>query len=758
MRPNVKKIADALSLFGFVKNDKSGVEMEVEGDERAVEEFERRVIADAPPSAKIDEIVSSRLPYLGYERFSIEKSGLGDGKSVSVPVDLPTCGDCKAEMLSPSDRRSGYAFINCTNCGPRYTIIKSQPYDRPATTMAQFEMCPECRAEYEDASNRRFHAQPIACPNCGPALFLKDAQGGVIECRDPVGRVIEEIIKGKIVAIKGIGGFHLACDARSADAVASLRTRKRRDERPFAVMFKNMAEIKKAAHVSAEEEKLLASYRAPIVLLKRKTPFPFPESVCAGLPTIGAFLPYAPLHALLFESENTPGVMALVMTSCNVHDEPIVYIDSFDSNRLARLADFTLTHNRPILVRCDDSVAAVYSGAETVIRRARGYVPQSQRFAAPFKKTVLAVGAELKSAVCLCFDEHAVISQHIGDLQNVETFDAFLETIGHLESLFETRPEAIVRDLHPDFLSSRYAEERAEKEGLQIISLQHHAAHALSCMAENGLREESCICFAFDGTGLGSDGAIWGGEAFAATPEKIKRVGHIEYFPQPLGDKNAKRPWMTALCMARSFAPGVPLPASIARYAESGAGKLLDETLKLGAGKLLRSSSMGRLFDAVSALLDVKTEAAYEAQAALALESVSLPDVPLDGAYETPIERRGDMFVARIEPLINGIIADIERGAPASDAGGRFHAAVVSSFTTMAEALREKSGINNIVLSGGCFLNRILAERFTAELKKRGFDVYIHGTVPSGDGGVSLGQAYYAWRLQNVHGYTYESD
>jgi len=363
----------------------------------------------------------------------------------------------------------------------------------------------------------------------------------------------------------------------------------------------------------------------------------------------------------------------------------------------------------------------------------------------------------LKNTVCLCFEEHAVLSQHVGDLQNVETFDAFLETIGHLEGLFETRPELLVRDAHPDFLSSRYAAERAEKEGLQIISLQHHAAHALSCIAENGLFEKSCLCLTFDGTGLGSDGAVWGGEIFEATPDKIKRAGHIEYFPQPFGDKSARLPWTTALCMVRRFAPEIRPPDSVARYAQSGAGKILDETLKRGAGKMPRSSSMGRLFDAVSALLDVNTEASYEAQAAIALESVSLPDVGLDDAYDMPVESEGGLFVARIAPLIKGIIADAARGADVSEAGGRFHAAVVSSFSSMAEALREKSGINNIVLSGGCFLNRILAERFTAELKKRGFDVYAHRTVPPGDGGVSLGQAYYAWRLQNVHGYTYES-
>ena len=756
-RPFVYRIANELKLRGTVLNDSDGVLVDAEAAPDVLRTFEQRLRAEAPAASHIDDLVSHAMPYFGYSGFSIEHSSQATGRTGRPPVDLALCPDCKRELLDPKDRRYGYPFINCTNCGPRYTIIKSLPYDRPATTMAGFPLCGDCAAEYENPVDRRFHAQPVACHNCGPSLQVLDATGAPVATGDPVGTVIEVLRGGGIAAIKGLGGFHLACDASNVKAIEELRRRKQRDERPFALMMGSLEDIRQHAVVSPREAEILQSHRAPVLILRKRETSGLPAILAPGQNTLGIMLPYTPLHVLLFTHPLAPPGWPLVMTSGNVHDEPIVFRDEETVPRLASLADIILTHNRPILIRCDDSVTRVYADKEVVIRRARGWTPEVIALPSPLQCDVLAVGPELKNTICLGRDSEAIISHHIGDMENPDTEEAFREVIGHFESVFKAEPKILVHDLHPDFLSTRYAEHRSQTQSLQRIAVQHHVAHTLSVMAEHGLADK-VIGLSFDGTGYGDDGTLWGSEVFVVEGD-IRRAAHLEAVPLPGGEKAINEPWRQALGLMSYLFPNDPLPGVLQNHAETPAGRIIAALVKNRSANLLWTTSLGRLFDAVSALMGIRDNVTYEGQAAIELEARSQRNIPLENAYPIAITRnREGRYELGLKPLMQAIMADIRRGIAQENIGGAFHASIVAAYGDIARRLRQDTGINTVVLSGGCFLNDILVTRMLTHLRECGFTVYTHESVPPTDGGVSLGQLFYVWRMQHVHGHSHETD
>jgi len=755
-RPFVYRIANEMKICGNVLNDSDGVLVDAEALPDVLRNFEQRLTSEAPAASRIDTVSSHAMPYFGYEGFSIEHSADAEGRTGRPPVDLALCADCKRELLDPHNRRYAYPFINCTNCGPRYTIIKSLPYDRPATTMAGFPICDPCNTEYRDPVDRRFHAQPVACHDCGPTLQLLDPKGNAIKTDDPVAHVIEVMGNGGIAAIKGLGGFHLTCDATNGEAIAALRSRKQRDERPFAVMMDSLETINEHAEVAPVEADMLQSHRAPVVILRRKANSPLPRELAPGQNTLGVMLPYTPLHVLLFAHPAALAKRPLVMTSGNVHDEPIVFKDEETLARLAPMADVILTHNRPILIRCDDSVARVYGDTGVVIRRARGFTPEVINLPSPLDCDVLAVGPELKNTICLGRDSEAIPSHHIGDMENPETEEAFREVIGHFESVFKAEPKIIVHDLHPDFLSTRYAIERCEKQGLQRIAVQHHVAHTLSVMAEHGIMDK-VIGFSFDGTGYGDDGTLWGSEVFVMDGD-IRRAAHLEAVPLPGGEKAIDEPWRQALGLLSYLQPNTPLPPALAEQAASPAGRIISTLVNNRSKNLLWTTSLGRLFDAVSAMLGIRDCVSYEGQAAIELEALSDRNIPLNEAYPVAITKNNaGRYEVSPAPLIAAIMEDMRQGTSMDRIGGAFHAAIVSAFGEIAQRLRNDTGLHTVVLSGGCFLNDIIVTRMQTHLRDLGFTVYIHKSVPPTDGGVSLGQLFYVWRMQHVHGSSHET-
>lgn len=739
-RPFVYRLAQDYNLKGWVRNTSGSVEIEVEGDEESLENFLIDLKAKAPPMARIEEVETTFHPPNGYTEFQILKSLSQEGKYQLVSPDIATCEDCKREIFCSTDHRFRYPFTNCTNCGPRFTIIEDIPYDRPRTTMGKFEMCPECQREYDGPLDRRFHAQPNACPKCGPSLELVDGNANPVEGNDVIKAAGNLLKAGKILALKGLGGFQLACDATNEEAINLLRSRKRRSSKPLAVMAATLEAIEKHCLVSPEERKLLQSPECPIVLLrwKRSSSNIFPV-VAPNLKYLGVMLPYTPLHHLLLREVGFP----LVMTSGNLSEEPIAKDNGEALTRLRGIADYFLLHNRDISSRYDDSVYMV-EGKPRAIRRARGYAPYP--IFLPFKsKQILACGAELKNTFCLTKDEHAFLSQHIGDMENEETLEHFENTIELYKKLFRIEPEIMAYDMHPEYLSTKYALHVGSARGLSLIPVQHHHAHIVSCLVENKV-DAPVIGVAFDGTGYGTDGTIWGGEFLLADWRGFQRAGHLEYVPLPGGEAAIKKPYRMALSylytlLGEDFSlEGLPFSKLNPTELE-----IIKQQLKRGINCPLTSSA-GRLFDAVSALVGVREEIDYEAQAAIELEMLAPNEVDKFGANCYPfyiIEHQG-MRVVKLEELFSTIVQDVKNQVPVPVISLKFHSTMAQIIARMCNLIARESGITQVALSGGVFQNRLLFMSSTTALQREGFRVLTHHLVPCNDGGISLGQAVIA--------------
>jgi hydrogenase maturation protein HypF len=712
-RPFVHGLATGLGLSGLVGNDARGVFIEVEGDPEAVERF-LGGLREPPPLAVIERITTRALPPGGSRGFAIVGSDDNGRRAALVAADSATCDDCLRELRDPADRRHGYPFVNCTGCGPRFTIVTDVPYDRPNTTMARFAMCDACAAEYHDPADRRFHAQPVCCPACGPRLALRDAGGRNLP-GDPVKAARALLADGGVLALKGLGGYHLAATARDESAVAALRSRKRREDKPFAVMVADVPAARRLAAVAPAEEALLTSARRPIVLLRRRADAPLAGSVAPGNRFVGVMLPYTPLHHLLAGEP-------LVLTSGNVSDEPIAYRDEDAFARLGAIADAFLTHDRPIHVRTDDSVTRVFRGRELPVRRSRGYVPAPLPLP-PGGPAVLACGAQLKNTFCLAHDGRAFVSHHIGDLENHETLRAYEEGVAHFSRLFAITPSVVAHDLHPEYLSTKYALDR----GLPPVGVQHHHAHIAACLADNE-QAGPVIGVAFDGTGYGTDGTLWGGEFLVADLVGFERAGHLLPVPLPGGAAAIREPWR----MAAAY--GVPAGLDVARRNAPDWDRVV-ALARRGIGSP-PTSSVGRLFDAVAAVLGVRDRVTYEGQAAVELEQRADPGE--QGAYPVRLDG-GSPFTVRGADLVAAVVADLASGVPAVAA--RFHNTIARLVVAGAVRVRETTGLTRVALSGGVFQNVLLLDRAVAGLEAEGFTVLVHRRVPPNDGGISLGQA-----------------
>ena len=737
-RPFIFGLAHKYELTGWVRNTSSGVDIELDGPKNKLESFIQSLDTEAPPLAYIDEVkIQWKLPN-GYSHFQIEHSETVQDAFQPISPDVSICPDCLREMFDPSDRRYKYPFINCTNCGPRFTIIKDIPYDRPKTTMAPFEMCVDCAREYADPLDRRFHAQPIACPVCGPQVWLEFKMGsnGGVDPTNPIEKTQGLLKEGKIVAVKGLGGFHLACDATNQAAVIELRSRKLRVDKPFALMMANTETIEKYCDLNDEERKLLESPSRPIVLLRRKPGTDIALENAPGQDYLGVMLPYTPLHYLLFDTREFD---ALVMTSANLSEEPIVTTNETARDRLVDLADAFLMHDRDIHVRCDDSVVRVYKNNIFPIRRSRGYAPFPV-YLSGTPPVILACGAELKNTFCITRGNYAFLSQHIGDMENLETLESFRHGITHFEKLFRIKIEAIAFDKHPDYLASRYALDRVEREAIPGIGVQHHHAHIASCMVENRLpSEKPVIGVAYDGTGYGEDGTIWGGEILLADLLSFDRIAHLKTIPLPGGDLAVRQPWRIAL--AWLDAAGVEwdeyLPAVKWIMAQPGLLKNFKTQLKTGLNSP-KTSSMGRLFDAVSALAGVRHDVNYEAQAAIEFEA--LADTTEMGMYEFSIIGKE----IDPSPLFHQLTEDIKIGLPLPNISAKFHNGVADMTAKICTIVRKERGIDQVTLSGGVWQNITLLRSTLEKLENNGFQVFIHKVVPSNDGGLAIGQAMIA--------------
>ena len=735
-RPFVYALATRLGLTGRVGNDLSGVFAEVEGPEAAVRQFLLSLEQDAPPLARIERVSTQALLPDGSPGFSIAPSDSAGARSTLVSADTTACDDCLRELADPADRRFGYPFINCTNCGPRFTIVRDVPYDRALTTMAGFAMCARCAAEYKDPADRRFHAQPVCCPDCGPVLRLHDAAGAPLP-GEPLAATAGLLRRGKVLAIKGVGGFHLAVDARSESATAALRDRKHREDKPFAIMVADIGAARGLCEVDEAAESLLTSARRPIVLLPRLPGAVVARAVAPGNRQLGLMLPYTPLHHLLIRLIDRP----IVLTSGNSSDEPIVYADGDALPRLGGIADAFLTHDRAIHIRTDDSVVRAFRGRASLIRRSRGYVPEPLPLGTPAARPILACGAELKNTFCLAKGDRAFVSQHIGDLENFETLRSFTGGIEHFRRLFDITPEVVAHDLHPEYLSTKYA---VELGGVELAGVQHHHAHIASCLADNGERGP-VIGVAFDGTGYGTDGTIWGGEFLIADLAGFERAGHLTGVPMPGGAAAIRQPWrMAAAYLDAAYAGGPPGGLDIARRNE----RRWDNVISMGRRGLNSpvTSSAGRLFDAAAAILGVRDLINYEGQAAVELEQ--LADPAERGSYEARIGhddvgQGGPLRVAGAD-LIRAVTDDLTAGTDAGVIAARFHNGVAVAIEMTCAMLRERYGLSTVALSGGVFQNLLLLHRTVSRLQDNGFTVLVHSRVPCNDGGISFGQAVVA--------------
>lgn len=739
-RPFVYRLATEGGLGGHIGNDTDGVTIEIEGAEERVNEFLSRLRVEMPPMARIDALAVAEMEVHGGTEFTIVSSQVLGRVSTGIPADAATCADCQRELFDPKDRRYGYPFLNCTNCGPRYTITRRIPYDRPQTSMAAFPMCAACEAEYHDPLNRRFHAQPNACWNCGPRVWMGDLAGREIASANPVQACIDRLLDGEIMAIKGIGGFHLSVDATNEQAVARLRERKHRYGKPLAVMVRDVAAARFIGNLNEEEATLLQTAARPIVIARRASESGIARAVAPGIPWLGVFLPYAPLQHLLFADDR---VRALVMTSANLSEEPIAIDNEEAVERLSTIADGFLMHDREILQRCDDSVAAVVDGAPQLLRRARGYVPLALEL--PFEvKPLLAVGGHLKSVFTLARGRFAYQSQHLGDLENLAGLGFFGESLEHLMRTFEVIPEAVMHDMHPGYMSTDWAKRLAQQRGLPLIAVQHHHAHIAACMAEHGL-DGPAIGMALDGTGYGTDGRIWGGEVLICTLQESQRYAHLAYAAMPGGDAAVREPWRMALGHFIAAGLEVDSPQMLRLLgANAQEVRLLSRCVERGINAPL-TSSLGRLFDAVAAVILGRRTVDYEAQAAIELEGLAVDEPDDTDGY--PVELIVGEWLKRLPcqlnaaPLWGEIVKDLQRGENRARMAARFHAGIVDGLVQTAVMARRDTGIRVVALSGGVMHNRRLARLLRSGLECEGFEVFQHRRVSPGDGGLSYGQA-----------------
>jgi hydrogenase maturation protein HypF len=739
-RPFVYALANRLGLDGHVGNDADGVFVEVEGGAAVVVKFEQQLVDEPPPLARVESLEAAPIDPTGERGFRIVESQAAPIGRTVVSPDVAVCDDCLNELHDPADRRYRYPFVNCTNCGPRFTITVRLPYDRPNTTMRGFSLCRDCAEQYHDPADRRFHAQPVACAACGPRLWFEIA-GEMTDGTDAaIAHAQRAMADGAIVAIKGVGGYHLACDARSPTVLAELRTRKGRGDKPFAVMVRDLAVAARFAEIDDAEAELLTSSQRPIVLLRRRAGTLRPL-VAPGNPLVGVLLPYTPMHHLLFApvpGSDAPVPDVLVMTSGNLSDEPICYDDRNARERLGRIADAWLVHDRPIHVPCDDSVVRVVDGECLPIRRSRGYAPLPIRL--PFDVgPVMAVGGELKNSFCIATGRDAWMSQHIGDMGSVETLDAFEGSRRQFTEMYRIRPRLVVADAHPGYQTRQWAE---RTDAAPVALAQHHHAHVAAVMAEHGVDEtERVIGFAFDGTGYGTDGAIWGGEVLVAGYDDFERVAHLSYVPLPGGDSAVRKPYRVAL--AHLWAAGIEWADDLAPVRATSADERMALRRQLERNvHCVPTSSMGRLFDAVSSLAGVRHVASYEAQAAIELEA--LGDANIDDARDYRFGWAGDEVDA--SPVLEAIVADLRRDVPIGPIAAGFHVAVARLVADVAVDIRRRTGVGVVGLSGGVFQNALLVRLTRTVLAGCGFDVLTHRLVPPNDGGLALGQIAAAGR------------
>lgn len=743
-RPFVHGLANSLALHGFVRNSPDGVVIDVQGDPESLDHFLSRLATEPPTLATVERVRSHTGVTRPYDGFSIAASeqrhagSEGSGTHSTVPPpDVATCAACLAETFDPSNRRHGYPFTNCTHCGPRFTIVRDLPYDRARTTMSGFAMCERCRREYADPADRRFHAQPVSCWDCGPTIVLRAgaSREAIASGSAGVPAAADALTRGWIIAVKGIGGYHLACDATNAGAVARLRDRKRRDAKPLAVMVASMECARSLCTVGNVEEALLESVERPIVLLPKRHPCAVAEDVAHGSGELGVMLPYTPLHHLLLAAVGRP----LVMTSGNAADEPIAYDDGDAWTRLGMIVDAVLTHERPIEAPCDDSVMRVIRGKPSFVRRSRGFAPRTLAMALHFARPVLAVGGHLKNTFCLGIGQRALLSHHIGDLEHPAASTALRASIDHYCRLFDVRPEVVAHDLHPDYRSTRLAE---SLDVTQRIAVQHHHAHVASCMAEHRVAGP-VLGIAFDGAGLGTDGAIWGGEFLLVDGEHSERVAHLGYVPLPGGDACAREPWRAAAAhLAAAYGDGVddlslPLLDRVGAQRWSVIQRMMQRRVACPL-----TSSVGRLFDAVAAIVGLHDVARFEGQAAMALADVA--DRATEATYPIEYRAAGDGWIVETAPIIRAVADDVGAGRSVAEIAGAFHNALRDLVVETVARVAKDREVRRVALTGGVFQNALLAERAADALERRGFDVLLHRRVPCNDGGLALGQAYVA--------------
>ncbi len=783
-RPFIYRQAIQNKLGGFVQNRPDGVLVEVEGAASAVDSFLAGVRGNLPPLADVTNIsaldIGTKLDCV----FRIIPSDIrGDG-DVHIAPDVAVCPECLTEFFNPHDRRYRYPLINCTNCGPRLTIIKAIPYDRINTSMACFPLCPQCQSEYENPADRRFHAEPDACPVCGPQMQILTGEGNAMDTVDPIGTAISLLQEGKVLAIKGLGGFHLAVDAANGEAVERLRSRKFREEKPLAIMVRNLETVKQVGVLSDEEERLLTSPQRPIVLIKKKGNNMISAQVAPGVPNFGVMLPYTPLHYLLLEN-----IAALVMTSANQIDEPICITNREAVTRLKGIADYFLVHNRDILVRCDDSIVMMAGKKQQILRRSRGFVPRPVELAESFPD-VLALGPQMKATQCILKGRFAFLSPHIGDLETPQARDFFSESLTLMKKITESDPIVIACDYHPAYYSTKVA---AELDGVRVIPVQHHHAHIVSCMAEN-LISGDVIGLAMDGTGFGLDGNAWGGEFLVASETEFKRLGHLKYFVLPGGQKAIHEPWRIAASLLKSaYGPSwLEIAAQLDIMPTGFDSKVLDKIIENKINSPL-TSGLGRLFDGVAAIMGLRRTVSFEGQAALELEGQVTETSGVPFPFEIQRDAEG-CFILDMSAAIRSIVEEVLQGKSKNDISSSFHSTLAAAFAAMANKIlidsnlsanpsfrrrpassdswmpdhnlnvtrvrqdntsakilrKEKGVLNRVALSGGCFQNRVLLERSVAELEKAGFTVYCHKQVPANDGGVSLGQAVIAGAIVKI--------
>ncbi len=733
-RPFIYQLAHRYQLSGHVINTPEGVDLEVEGADEDVEHFFQAILSERPPLAHISSIERAELRPKKDKAFEIKESRADQERSALISPDVSICPDCLRELKDPKDRRFRYPFINCTHCGPRYTIIMDIPYDRAMTTMKEFKMCKACHEEYEDPTDRRFHAQPNACWDCGPRVSLHDQDGLPVACETPVKETIHLLKRGAIIAIKGLGGFHLAVDAMNHKAVVRLRKRKHREEKPLALMVRDLETAKEIVHINQMEAKTLLSPQRPIVILKKRRFHSLSRQVAPRNRYFGIMLPYTPLHYLLMDGS----FRALVMTSGNISEEPINIDNEEAFKNLKGIADYFLVHDRDIYLRSDDSIIRVLGRVPRQVRRSRGYVPipvflSAEMTALP---SVLAVGGELKNTICITKENRAFLSQHVGDMENLETLDFFRLTISHMESILEIRPKVMAHDLHPDYLSSKFSREQQE---IPTLAAQHHHAHIVSCLAENGFKGP-VIGLALDGTGFGSDGQVWGGEVLLADLNSFQRAAHLDYVSLPGGDAAAKFPWIMALSyLHKTYGDELfNLPIKFVRDLKTEDANIVFQMITRGVNSPL-TSSCGRLFDALSSLIGLRQKMAYEGQAAMELEMCQ--NLSEKGKYPWAIEEKKGPLILLTSDIIRSVVEDIKAGMSRGIISRRFHNTLIDMFTGTCVRLREASGIDHVAMSGGCFQNVTLMKDLSRSLTSHGFKVLTQKVVPSNDGGLSLGQA-----------------